>query len=83
MNMAPAAPVYDNYSPAYAFVLGQITRKFRNFDVYVGSENIADYMQHDPIMGASKPFSNAFDASMIWGPIMGRMFYGGIRWTVN
>lgn len=83
MKMAPAAPVYDNYSPAYAFLLGQITRKFRNFDVYIGSENIADYMQHDPIMGASKPFSNAFDASMIWGPIMGRMFYGGIRWTIN
>lgn len=83
MKMAPAAPIYDNYSPAYAFLLGQITRKFRNFDVYIGSENMADYMQHDPIMGASKPFSNAFDASMIWGPIMGRMFYGGIRWTIN
>jgi hypothetical protein len=82
MIMSPATPVYDNYSPAYAFLLGQVTRKFRNFDIYIGSENISDYMQHDPIMGASKPFSNAFDASMIWGPIMGRMFYGGIRLTI-
>lgn len=80
--MLPATPVYDNYSPAYAFLLGQITRKFRTFDLYIGSENMADYMQHSPIMGAAKPFSKAFDASMIWGPIMGRMVYGGIRWTI-
>lgn len=81
--MSPGTPVYDNYSPAYAFLLGQITRKFKHIDIYIGSENMADYMQHNPIMGADKPYSKAFDASMIWGPIMGRMVYGGIRWTIE
>ncbi len=81
--MASAEPNYTNYSPAYAFLLGQITRKFRNFDVYVGSENIGDFMQHNPVMGADKPFSNQFDASMIYGPIMGRLVYAGIRLTIN
>ncbi len=83
MIMAPNTPIYDNYSPAYAFMLGQITRKFRNFDVYIGSENIGDYMQHNPIMSFDKPFSSKFDASMIYGPLMGRMVYAGIRLTIN
>ena len=82
-NISMTNPVYDNYSPAYLFMLGQITRKFKHFDIYAGSENIGDYMQHNPIMGANKPFSNDFDASMIWGPIMGRMFYMGFRWTIE
>ncbi len=81
--MAPAAPVYDNYSPDYLFMLGQITRKFKHFDVYMGVENLGNYMQHMPIMSADKPFSSKFDASMIWGPLMGRMVYAGFRFEIK
>jgi hypothetical protein len=79
----PDNPDYYVYSPAYLFMLGQITRKFNNIDIYIGCENIGDYMQHNPIMAYDKPFSKHFDASMIWGPIMGRMFYGGLRWNIG
>jgi len=78
----PSNPDYLVYSPAYAFMLGQITRKFNRVDIYVGCENIGNFMQHSPIMSFDKPFGNHFDASMIWGPIMGRMFYAGLRWSI-
>jgi len=79
----PSEPNYWVYSPAYAFMLGQITRKFDKIDIYIGCENIGNYMQHNPIMSFDKPFSNHFDASMIWGPILGRMLYGGLRWNMG
>jgi hypothetical protein len=34
-------------------------------------------------LGAENPFGNNFDATRIWGPVMGRKFYAGIRITLN
>ena len=33
----------------------------------------------NPIINPENPFSNSFDSSIIWGPIMGRKIYAGIR----
>lgn len=73
----------QGYTNAYIFMLGQITRKFKNFDVYAGCENITNYVQKTPIIGADRPFSNNFDASVVYAPIMGRVFYAGIRLTIK
>lgn len=71
-------------SPAYTLWYGQITRRWNNFDLYVGGENLTNFMQKNPIIGAYNPFeADVFDASMIWGPIMGRMFYMGLRYSIN
>ena len=48
-------------------------------DFYVGAENITNFLQPHPIVSAEQPFSANFDASMVWGPISGRMFYVGWR----
>jgi len=32
---------------------------------------------------ADEPFSEYFDASLIWGPITGRMFYAGLRFKIK
>jgi outer membrane receptor for ferrienterochelin and colicins len=61
---------------------GQITRKFEGFDVYLGAENIGDFTQSQAILYYKKPFSKFFDSSLIWGPIMGRNIYAGIRYTI-
>jgi hypothetical protein len=73
----------QGYSDPYIFMLGQITRKFKNFDVYVGAENITNYTQDTPVIGANRPFSRDFDASVVYAPVMGRLFYAGIRLTIK
>lgn len=72
----------DDYSPAYPLFFAQITRKFRGIDVYAGVENIFNYKQQNPILSASDAFSPAFNSSVIWGPLMGRRIYAGIRYTL-
>jgi outer membrane receptor for ferrienterochelin and colicins len=70
-------------SPAHTIIHAQITRKWNNFDLYVGGENLTNFTQHKPIIGYDNPYGDDFDASMIWGPIMGRMFYMGLRYSIN
>ncbi len=73
----------DDYSPEYFILHGQITRRFKNFDVYAGAENLTNYTQHHPIIGSDDPYGPYFDSSMIWGPLLGRMIYAGVRLTLN
>ncbi|MEG0807793.1 MAG: TonB-dependent receptor [Alistipes sp.] len=70
------------YSPRYPMFYAQVSRKVGKFDLYVGCENIADYRQHDPILNASQPFSTGFNSMNIWGPLMGRKFYAGMRFNL-
>ncbi|MDZ7335525.1 MAG: TonB-dependent receptor [candidate division KSB1 bacterium] len=67
------------YSPAYVMMFGQIKRKFKNLEFYIGVENITNYIQPNPILAWQEPFSPYFDSSRIWGPVVGRQIYAGIR----
>ena len=60
----------------------QITTKFKNLDVYIGGENLLGYTQENPILDSENPGSDLFDASLIYAPIMGRMFYLGLRFKI-
>lgn len=60
----------------------QVTRYFRNWSVYVGGENLTDFIQPNPIIGADNPWGDTFDSSMIWGPMHGRKVYIGVRWNL-
>lgn len=77
----------SNYSPDFFNLLGQITFltkiKKADFNVYVGVENLLNYKQHYPIVDNHNPYSKYFDASMVWGPIYGRMFYAGLRFKIK
>ena len=72
----------NHYSPVYPMFFAQITRRFRGVDVYAGVENMLNYMQHDPIISPDAPYSPAFNSSAIWGPLMGRKIYAGVRFTM-
>lgn len=75
------------FSSAYFNLLGQITylTKIRNadFNVYLGVENLLNYKQANPIVASDMPYSKYFDASMVWGPIYGRMLYAGLRLKIK
>jgi outer membrane receptor for ferrienterochelin and colicins len=72
-----------SWSPSYFITNAQITRSFKKWDAYLGGENIFNFMMPAPILDAQNPFGSNFDASMIWGPVMGRVVYGGIRFKIK
>ena len=71
------------YSPDYFNLLAQVTYLCKlgeaDFNVYLGVENLLNYRQANPIVASDLPYSRYFDASMVWGPIYGRMVYVGLR----
>ncbi|MGI4832757.1 MAG: TonB-dependent receptor [Janthinobacterium lividum] len=71
------------YAPRFATLNAQFTRAFKHLELYVGVEDLTNFRQPDPIQNASQPFSAGFDASMVWGPIYGRLTYAGLRYTLN
>ena len=76
------APGESGMSPVYPVLFAQVTRKFKGVDVYVGVENITNYRQEHPIIGAEDPWSADFNASVIWGPLTGVTAYAGVRFTL-
>ena len=75
--------VKKSLSPIFPSVNTQVTFIWKQWEVYVGAENLTGFVQKTPIIGADQPFSNGFDASSVWGPIFGRMFYAGMRFTLK
>lgn len=72
--------MYDQSKyPAYFQLQAQITREFRHFSIYAGGENLTNYKMAEPIINAHNPWSSAFDATQIWGPVTGAMGYIGFR----
>jgi outer membrane receptor for ferrienterochelin and colicin len=71
-------------SDPYMVMNAQITRVFGpSFELYLGAENLTNYRQPNAILAAEDPQSEFFDASLIWGPVFGRMVYGGLRWNIE
>ncbi|MBR6721174.1 MAG: TonB-dependent receptor [Alistipes sp.] len=75
-------------SPVYPMFFAQVSYKVSNMTFYLGCENIANYMQGTnghgsaPILGADAPYSPGFNSSAVWGPLMGRKFYVGLRLNI-
>lgn len=80
----PAAFQLADRSPDFVMVNAQISKQWQDrFDLYLGVENLFDFVQPDPILSADDPFGTYFDSSMVWGPIFGRMVYAGLRYTIE
>ncbi|MBL0343564.1 MAG: TonB-dependent receptor [Bacteroidetes bacterium] len=73
----------DNKSPAFFTFNAQITKVIKQWDIYLGSENLSNYRQPNPIINANDPFGPGFDATNIWGPVMGRKIYLGFRYSIK
>lgn len=70
------------YSPIYPMFYAQVSRKIKNWDIYIGCENIAGYKQKRPIIATDSPYSTAFNSACVWGPLMGRKVYIGVRFNM-
>jgi outer membrane receptor for ferrienterochelin and colicins len=73
-------------SPSYYLMNAQVARtlgKKKLVELYLGGENLTNYFQRELILSADQPFGTYFDASLVWGPVYGRMFYSGIRWKIK
>jgi hypothetical protein len=78
----PGLNGYDSelkHSVPFPIYFAQITKNTKRFDIYVGVENILDFKQENPILNPDLPFSKDFDSSLVWGPIIGRKIYAGVR----
>ena len=83
------------YHKWYPQLLGQITKYFRTWSIYLGAENMTNFTQDSPIVGERleakgekhggfvNPHSANYDASMIWAPIHGWKLYLGFRWALE
>ena len=72
----------SQYSPVYPMFFAQVSYKMSNLTLYLGCENIAGFRQKDPILSAESPYSTAFNSACVWGPLMGRKIYIGVRFNL-
>ncbi len=71
-------------SPSFFVINTQITKTLgKKWDVYIGAENLLDFRQERLIVNPNQPFGNNFDASIVWGPVQGRMIYVGARFRLK
>jgi outer membrane receptor for ferrienterochelin and colicin/copper chaperone CopZ len=73
-------------SPSYVLMNAQVSKalgKAKAVELYLGGENLTNYMQHGAVLASDQPFGPYFDASMIWGPVNGRQLYAGFRYTIK
>ena len=81
--------LYENgRTPVYPLLYAQVTRRFKGWDVYIGAENLTNFRQKNVILGTKdgegfvNPRVASFDASCIWGPLMGIKAHVGFRFTL-
>jgi len=79
---ASESKIFSEKLPSYMMYYAQITRNIKKWEIYLGGENLGNFTQKHPIIAADNPWGSDFDATRLWGPIMGRMFYGGFRFTI-
>jgi outer membrane receptor for ferrienterochelin and colicin len=87
-NTSANPPSYQKRqeSPSYILMNAQVSKtvgRKHPVDFYIGGENLTNFLQGDVIVSADQPFAQFFDASLIWGPVTGRMFYAGFRYKIK
>ncbi|HAN17259.1 MAG: hypothetical protein A2X13_00240 [Bacteroidetes bacterium GWC2_33_15] len=80
----PSEYQLNEFSPSFYLMNAQVSKTWNEkFEVYLGGENLLNYMQPNPILANENPFGEYFDSSLIWGPVMGRIIYLGLRYRIK
>ena len=84
----------DGFTKTFPLLYLQITKRFKGIDLYLGAENLTNFRQKNVIIGTTVAEAGHsghggvdtsrgdFDASAVWGPIMGTKYYLGARFTL-
>ena len=83
MPLPDANPMWEKDFGSYSMWSAQVSKFFRKWSIYVGSENIFNFTQKNPIVDADNPRGANFDGSMVWGPVHGRKIYAGLRLNIE
>ena len=72
------------YANPFSRLNAQVTKVFsKQFEIYLGGENILNYKQEMPILAADDPFGAYFDSTIIHAPIQGANVYAGLRFNIE
>ncbi len=78
----PTAMLRDGFqSKPYWILNAQIMRKWRATTLAFGGENLLNFRQPNPILGADNPFGPGFDGSLLYGPLMGIRLYANLNFN--
>ena len=81
----PMSSIYpEKSSPSFFMMNAQLNKSLLTdkLEIYAGVENLTNYLQKPLILLAENPKDPGFDASQIWGPVMGRNLYIGFRYSL-
>lgn len=78
----PNGSMEPEETEVFAVLNAQITRNFKNWDLYLGGENLTNHIQRNAIVGVDNPFGTTFDASRVYAPISGINVYVGFRYRI-
>ena len=75
-----------DHSKGFVLMNAQVSKTIGRklpMDLYIGAENLANYFQKKTIIASDQPFGPYFDASLVYAPVYGRMFYIGWRLKIK
>lgn len=76
-------PLWATTFDPYTLINAQVTKYFRTWSIYLGAENLTNFVQDNPVIDLENPHGNNFDATLVWGPTHGRKIYAGFRWSLE
>ena len=83
-SLNPVQYQLPEFSNSYQLLNTQLTKVFTNtFEVYVGSENLTNVQQKNPILASDAPFGSNFDTTIVYSPVFGRTMYAGLRFKIK
>ncbi len=74
---------HPEQSPSYGLLSAQVTKVFKKWELYVGGENLTNYVQDNPIIDAANPNSPFFNGSQVYAPTFGIRGYVGLRLMID
>ncbi|WP_152287112.1 TonB-dependent receptor [Flavicella marina] len=73
----------DEWSSPYSLLNSQVTYVLsKKLDFYVGGENLLNVTQKKSILGVDDPFGDYFDTTLLYAPVVGSMYYAGLRYNL-
>jgi hypothetical protein len=78
----PEVDRLPEFSPSFSVMNAQVTKFFLHF-WNIHWRKYWKYKQENVILGNENPFGPTFDASIVYGPVFGQMYYVGLRFKIK